>query len=88
MTMWWNTPYPQMMGDGWGWMPLHGVFTLALLILIIVGIVALARSLWGGGSHGARGPHRSLGLDLLEERYAKGEIERDEYLRKKRDLDG
>ena len=41
-----------------------------------------------GRVHGVRGQHRSLGLDLLEERYANGEIERDEYLQKKRDLGG
>lgn len=38
----------------------------------------------------ARAPHRrhSAALDLLEQRYAKGEIGRDEYLEKKRDLLG
>jgi putative membrane protein len=29
---------------------------------------------------------RSPGLDVLEERYARGEINRDEYLEKKRDI--
>jgi putative membrane protein len=84
--MWWYTPYPHMIGDGWRSMPFHGVFALALLILIIVAIIALGRSLWDSSVHGTRRVRRSLGLDVLEERYAIGEIERDEYLQKKRDL--
>jgi putative membrane protein len=32
------------------------------------------------------GKRRSTGLDLLEERYARGEISREEYLQKKHDL--
>jgi putative membrane protein len=31
---------------------------------------------------------RSPGLDVLEQRYARGEINRDEYLQKKQDLVG
>ncbi len=31
---------------------------------------------------------RSRSLDVLEERYARGEINRDEYLQKKRDIVG
>ena len=31
---------------------------------------------------------RSAGLDVLEQRYARGEINRDEYLQKKQDLVG
>lgn len=75
------------MGWGW-WMPFHGIFALLLLALVIVGIVALTRSAFGGGSHGIHGRSRSPGLDVLEERYAKGELQRDEYLQKKRDLGG
>ena len=35
---------------------------------------------------GRGGGGRSPGLDALEERYAKGEIGREEHLQKKRDL--
>jgi putative membrane protein len=40
-----------------------------------------------GGVSG-RLERRSPGLDVLEERYARGEINRDEYLQKKRDMAG
>ncbi len=88
--MWWNGPYDgmgQWMGWGW-WMPFHGIFSLLLLVLVIVGIVAAARFRFSGGAHEVLGRARSPGLDVLEERYAKGEIQRDEYLQKKRDLGG
>ena len=72
-------------GGGW-WMPVHGLFSLLILVLVIAGIVVLVRmGLGGGGPHG-RGAHRSSGLDLLDERYAKGEIDREDYLQRKRDL--
>ena len=91
--MWWNGPYqgmgPGMMGWGW-WMPFHGILSVLLLVLVIVGIVALVRPAFGAGAHGfhGHGRGRSPGLDVLEERYAKGEMQRDEYLQKKRDLGG
>lgn len=91
--MWWNGPYGGGMGQwmGWGWwMPFHGILGLLILALVIAGIVALVRSAYGSGMHGiyGNGRSRSPGLDVLEERYAKGEIQRDEYLQKKRDLGG
>lgn len=84
--MWWGPYHDQ--GIMWSMMPFHGIFFLLLLVLVIVGIVALARSLTGWGGHGVHAPRRSPGLDVLEERYAKGEIQRDEYVQKKRDLGG
>ena len=67
-------------------MPFHGILSLILLAVIIFGGVALVRLAFGPHAH--RGHGRSPGLDVLQERYAKGEIQREEYLQKKRDLDG
>ncbi|HEX6958093.1 MAG TPA: SHOCT domain-containing protein [Ferrovibrio sp.] len=83
--MYWNGPYHAMGWGGW-WMPWHGIAALLLLALVILGIVVLIRSL--SGREASRRPPLSAGLSLLEERYARGEIQRDEYLQKKRDILG
>jgi putative membrane protein len=58
---------------------------LALIIAVVVWIVRYAA---GGGGRPPLSERRSPGLDVLEERYARGEISRDEYLQKKRDIAG
>lgn len=64
------------------------IIWLIILIAIVAAIVWLVRSLAPPRQHGGalRTPRRSPALDVLEERYAKGEINRDEYLAKKRDF--
>jgi len=49
------------------------------------GLITFVRVLTSGGQE-SHGRERSPGLDILEERYAKGEVQCDEYLQKKRDL--
>jgi putative membrane protein len=92
----WNGPF----GDGWGWFwPFHFIFPLLFWALIIVAVVSLVRYAGGSGwhpmgpgmmmGHGMMGhgaERRSSALDVLEERYARGEINRDEYLEKKKDI--
>ena len=85
----WNGPFG--MWDGWstwGWFgPFHFIFPLLFWAFIITAVVLLARHATGlGGVPGLI--RRSPGLDVLEERYARGEINRDEYLQKKRDIGG
>jgi len=77
------------MMNGWdyGFGLAHMLFWLVLLIAIIVGVVWLVRSLSRSDRRDLLS-HRSAGLDVLEERYARGEISRDEYLEKKQDLTG
>ena len=98
----WNGPYGMMGGwDGWGWFwPFHFIIPLLFLAIIITVMVLLVRYAMGWGGHpmgpGMMGPgmmghgmgRRSSGLDVLEERYARGEINRDEYLEKRRDITG
>ena len=80
-----------MWGYGHGWM-MNGegmgfgfVFWLVILAIIIAGAVWFIRSQSLAGSQ--RSPERrSPALEALEERYARGEIDREEYLQKKRDI--
>jgi putative membrane protein len=48
----------------------------------------MMRSACMPGMHRHMLDRRSAGLDVLEERYARGEINRDEYLQKKKDIGG
>lgn len=73
-----------MGGWGWGFGILGMLFWLALLVLVVV---LIWRLLDGGGRNGTR--HEGAGetpLEILEKRYARGEIDRDEFERMKRDL--
>jgi putative membrane protein len=70
---------------GWG---LFGVLHMLLWwVLIILGIVVLVKWLFGGSSRaGSAEPSRAL--EVLKERYARGEIGKEEFEEKKRDLSG
>ena len=83
-----------MMGGGFGYgMGPFGIIIWVLIMIAVVAVVVwLVRSIVVGGHHPMMhmmpplGSRRSTGLDVLKERYAKGEINRDEYLAKKRDI--
>jgi putative membrane protein len=75
-----------MMGDwGTGWMFFPGLLWLVVLALVVAGIILLVRSNDGRDAE-ARATRRADGLAILEERYARGEINRDEFFEKKQDL--
>lgn len=72
-------------GFGFGW-----IFMLIFWGLVAWAIFALVR---GAGGHGCcgneRGKHgrgEKIALDILKERYAKGEINKEEFESKKKDL--
>ena len=79
--MWWGYMGDIGWGSGWGWFGLTHM--LLWWVLLILGIAVLAKWLMGSG--------RASGnrvLDVLKERYARGEIGKDEYEQKERDLAG
>jgi putative membrane protein len=79
-----------MNGQGWAGMGAGmgiGIIGMAIFcILIIVLIVALLGRLPGSGGRNDKKPQKTT-LDILQERYAAGEIHRDEYEQKKSSLD-
>lgn len=64
-------------GLGFGW-----IFMVIFWGLIVLGVVALVR--WLATSPGDR--DGKTALDILEQRYARGELERKEYEQKRKDL--
>lgn len=78
----------------WGWhfwSPFHGLGTLILLIVVFALIFGRRRYYYDHPWHwppGGPAPSSSDARAILESRYARGEIQRDEYLQKKQDLGG
>lgn len=76
-----------MFGLGWGGM---GWGMLLFWALLVVAVVVLVRWLTATGSSSPDPPHNAPGpsaLDILAQRYARGEIDRDEFEQKRRDLE-
>jgi putative membrane protein len=80
-----------MWGDGYGW-HFWWMFPLMMLCMIVIFAVIffLARGFYAhGGHHWGRPPQMWGGdpshsaLQILNERYARGEIQKDEYTEKK-----
>ena len=88
--MWGYGPDYGMMGWGrWGYDgPLNMIIWLLILGIVIAGIVWLVRVMTRQAEPPYLPARRSPGLEVLEERYARGEINRDEYLQKKHDITG
>ncbi len=69
---------------GWG-MGFGFIFMLLFWGLVILGIVALIRWLMTQSSS-SRSSRDKSPLEIVQEHYARGEIDREEYEQKKRDL--
>ncbi|MHB1213967.1 MAG: SHOCT domain-containing protein [Thiobacillus sp.] len=70
-------------GGGFG---LGGIFMILWWVLIIVGIAVLVKWLATSFGTAGRGGGDSKALDLLKERYARGEIDEQAFQKRKRDL--
>ncbi len=80
--------HPHMWGGEWSWggMFLGPVFGVLFIAAIAIAVVLVVRAL-GGGSAARGGAGRSA-LDILDKRFARGEIDREDYEERKRVLSG
>ena len=74
-----------MWGEGWGW-GFGMLWMVGFWVLVIAGVVLVAK--WIAGASARSGPAPGTALEVLKKRYAKGEIGREEFDQKKRDLEG
>jgi len=74
----------------WFFWPFHGLLTLLLIVVLVIVLFRHrpAPYAYPPGTPPAPPGSRSEALAILEARYARGEIQRDEYLQKKADLGG
>ena len=86
-----NAPYyygHDMMWGGSQWggfgMVLGPIFMILIVVGIVAGIVYLLRLFGGHGLGGSSHPTHDRALALLKERYAKGEIDSEEFAERKK----
>ena len=72
----------------WFFWPFQGLLTLVLVIVLLVVLFRHKPAPYAYSSGTPAAASRSEALAILEARYARGEIQRDEYLQKKADLGG
>jgi len=75
--------YPYMGGFGFGF---EWIFMLIFWALIIWAVFAVVRAMSGKSSHWHMQGGEDEALKILKERYAKGEIDKEEFEQKKTDL--
>lgn len=71
------------MGGGWGGHGLGFVWMLLFWALVVAAVFFLVRALASGGS---RPNERDRALEILEERFARGELTREEFEEKRQVL--
>jgi putative membrane protein len=69
--------YRMMDGYGYG----AGILGLIFSILVIIGLILLIRYLWIGGKR-----ENESALEILQKRFARGDISKEEFEEKKKDL--
>lgn len=70
-------------GGGWSGMIFGPLMMILVLALPVAALVLLIR--WLGGSRGSASPGQTP-LDILRERYARGEIDKEEFEERRRTL--
>ena len=69
--------HPHMGAWGWGGMILGPIMMIVFIALVVGAVVLVLRWLGPGGAPAARGEKNAR--DVLDERFARGEIDKDEY---------
>ncbi len=64
--------------DVWGF-----IFMLLMMVVVVLGVILAIRYL---GREWHRGSQSETALDILKQRYAKGEIDKKEFEEKRKDL--
>ena len=76
------------MWDGhWGWMFIGPLMMIIFVAAVVVLVVLALRWISGGGQHGAPTTIKTP-LDILKERFARGEIDKAEFEERRRILEG
>lgn len=70
-------------GMGWGWF--GPILMIAFWVLVIGGIVYLVKTIAGGRM--STSTKEETAIDILKKRYAKGEIDAEEFSKRKKDLE-
>jgi len=79
---------PGMMG-GWGTGWFGGILMVVFWVLILVGLIFLIKLLIQSTNRDkSTGSGGNRALEILKERFAKGEIDKEEFESKKKDLSG
>lgn len=78
----WHQMWDGTWGAGWGW---FGLMHLVWWVLVIAAVVAVFR--WGLDNPSRGVPPAGRPLEILRERYARGEIDKDEFDERRRHLD-
>lgn len=73
-------------GSGWGGMIFGPLMMIAWIAVLVAVVVFIVRWLGGGSVSGVK-PERTA-REILDDRYARGDIDREEYLRRRQDIDG
>ncbi len=78
----------------WGWHMWWGAWGVGMLLfmllfwaLVILGIIGLVRWAFGWSGPGSRAAAGGRALEILKERYAKGELTREQFEAMRRDLE-